>query len=303
MTDQNDLILITGATGKTGSLTVRLLRERGLRVRALVRTLDDRSDQLRQLGAEVLQGDLLNFASLRSATAGVSAAYFNYPPSVSYIDAAVNFAQAATDAGVKAVVELSQIGVRPDTTHIGLEHWLIERLFDRTPFATTHLRPTLFMNWVNNFWIRCSENEGILRLPLGNVRHAPITVGDQARVIAAILTDPEPHRDNTYQLFGAEELDWYEIAAKVAARLGIAVRYEPVEISAMIAGLTARGIDPKRVHHLTMVTQDYRSGFYSGINGRVEELTGDKPTTVEEHIAATRADFDTHGVLAITDVT
>jgi nucleoside-diphosphate-sugar epimerase len=39
MTATNELFLITGATGKTGAHTVRLLRERGLRVRALVHTL------------------------------------------------------------------------------------------------------------------------------------------------------------------------------------------------------------------------------------------------------------------------
>ncbi len=45
------LFLVAGATGKTGAHTVRLLRERGLRVRALVRALDNRSDKLREQGA------------------------------------------------------------------------------------------------------------------------------------------------------------------------------------------------------------------------------------------------------------
>src|SRR5258706_2027246 len=79
MTDNKDLFLITGATGNTGAHTVRLLRERGLRVRALVHTLDDRAAGLRELGAEVVQGDLLDFPSLSAATSGVTAAYFNYP--------------------------------------------------------------------------------------------------------------------------------------------------------------------------------------------------------------------------------
>jgi NAD(P)H dehydrogenase (quinone) len=295
------VILVTGATGKTGSLTVRLLRERGLSVRALVRTLDHRADQLRELGVEVVHGDLLNFSAVQAATAGVETAYFNFPPGEGYVDAAVNFAQAATDAGVRAVVELSQIGVRPDTTHIGLEHWLVERLFDRTPVAMTHLRPTLFMNWVSNFWIRAGDDQGILRLPLADVRHAPITPEDQARVIVAILQDPAPHAGRTYELFGAEELDWYEIAAKVQATLGISVRYEPVEIAAMTAALTAGGIPPDRVHHLGRVCQDYRDGFYSGFNNLVEEITGDRPTTVEQYVQAARDSFDVDGVLAISD--
>src|SRR6476619_6355858 len=79
MTDNTDLFLITGATGNTGAHTVRLLRERGRRVRALVHTLDDRATRLREQGAEVVQGDLLDFPTVSAATAGVSAAYFNYP--------------------------------------------------------------------------------------------------------------------------------------------------------------------------------------------------------------------------------
>jgi NAD(P)H dehydrogenase (quinone) len=272
-----------------------------LRVRALVRTLDDRADKLSEQGAEVVQGDLLNFALVRAATAGVHAAYFNYPPDAGYVEAAVNFAQAATDAGVHAVVEMSQIGVRPNTTHIGLQHWLVERLFDRTPFITTHLRPTLFMNWLNNFWVRSGDDEGILRLPLADVRHAPIALEDQARVVAAILQEPDRHDRQIYELFGAEELDWYAVAAKVQGVLGISVRYEPVEISAMVATLTARGVEPERVQHLARVAQDYCDGFYSGFNTHVEEITGSKPTSVEMHVAATRATFDTDGELAITD--
>jgi NAD(P)H dehydrogenase (quinone) len=73
MTDTTDLFLITGATGKTGVPTVELLRERGFRVRALVHNLDDRATRLRELGAEVVQGDLLNFDAVSSALVGTGA--------------------------------------------------------------------------------------------------------------------------------------------------------------------------------------------------------------------------------------
>ena len=79
MSDTTDLFLITGATGKTGVPTVELLRQRGFRVRALVHTLDDRATRLHELGAEVVQGDLLDFDAVSSAMVGVTAAYFCYP--------------------------------------------------------------------------------------------------------------------------------------------------------------------------------------------------------------------------------
>jgi NAD(P)H dehydrogenase (quinone) len=103
MTDTDELFLITGATGNTGAHTVKLLRERGLRVRALVHSLDERADRLRELGTEVVQGDPLDFPAVSAATVGVSAAYFKYPVAPGLVQATANFVQAACEAGVHAV--------------------------------------------------------------------------------------------------------------------------------------------------------------------------------------------------------
>ena len=301
MTAKSDLFLITGATGKTGAHTVRLLREQGLHVRAFVHALDDRADRLSEQGAEVVQGDLLDFPSVSAATAGVTAAYFNYPIRPGLIEATANFAQAASEAGVHAVVNMSQISARREaTSNAARQHWIAERLLDRTALSTTHLRPTFFMEWLNLFWVRAGD-EGIYRLPLADVRHAPIAAADQAKVIAAILQNPDPHDRQVYPLFGAEELDWYAIAAKVQDTLGIPVRYEPIEISTFATGLTTAGGSAHIVQHLSNVTQDYRDGIFSGINNLVEVIGGSKPMTVEEHVAATRATFDTDGPFGITD--
>jgi NAD(P)H dehydrogenase (quinone) len=301
MTTKNDLFLITGATGNTGAHTVSLLRERGLRVRAFVHALDDRANRLAEQGAEVVEGDLLDFPTVSSAMVGVTAAYFNYPITPGLIEATANFAQAASEAGVHAVVNMSQISARREAkSNAARQHWIAERLLDRTVLATTHLRPTFFMEWLNAFWIR-TGGEGSYRLPLADVRHAPIAAADQAKVIAAILQNPDPHDRQIYPLFGAEELDWYSIAAKIGDVLGIPVRYEPIEIPTFAAGLTAAGGAPHIVQHLSNVTQDYRDGVFSGINNLVEVIGGSKPITVEEHVAATRTKFDTDGRFGITD--
>ena len=53
-------ILVTGAAGRVGAVgrsIVKLLRQRGLQVRALVRRLDERADALHATGAEVVVGD------------------------------------------------------------------------------------------------------------------------------------------------------------------------------------------------------------------------------------------------------
>lgn len=178
MTETTDLFLITGATGKTGAPTVGLLRERGFRVRALVHSLDDRATRLQELGAEVVQGDLLDFDAVSSAMVGVTAAYFCYPVDPPrLLDATAIFAQAASEAGVGAVVNMSQITASREAHPGAREHWIAERLLDRTHLITTHLRPTLFADTLSWQWAR-HGGQGILRLPLGNGRHAPIASAD-----------------------------------------------------------------------------------------------------------------------------
>ncbi|OBC15065.1 NmrA family transcriptional regulator [Mycobacterium sp. 852013-50091_SCH5140682] len=295
MSDTDKLFLITGATGNTGAHTVRLLRERGQRVRALVHRVDERADRLRDLGAEVVQGDLLDFPSVSAATVGVSGAYFNYPVAPGLIEATANFVQAASEADVRSVVNMSQISARREAkSNAARHHWIAERLLDRSALMTTHLRPTFFTFFMNMFWVR-ENDEGVYRLPFADGRHAPIDAADQAHVIAAILQNPEPHDRQIYQLSGAEDLDWYEISAKVEATLGIPVRYQPMDIAAFAADMAEAGASPHFVQHFSNVAQDYRDGVFAGANNLVEVIGGVKPITVEDYVESTRSLFATSG--------
>ena len=110
-------ILVTGAAGgsqgSTGRLVASLLLEQGIPVRALVHKLDSRSDELRQQGAEVVEGDLLNSASVQAAMRNVKRAYFTYPVADGLLEAAAIFAAAARDAALELVVNNSQFQGRP----------------------------------------------------------------------------------------------------------------------------------------------------------------------------------------------
>ena len=192
-TDHNTL-LVTGAAGRTGGYTSQLLLERGHHVRALVHRFDDRAAALRDSGADVIVGDLLDIDTVRAAADGVRAAYFVYPIEPGLLEATATFAEAAKEAGVSAIVNMSQISARrgaaSDAARI---HWLGERILDWSPVAATHLRPTYFAEWFTIFGAKGIREEGVLRLPFGNGRHAPITAEDQGRVIAAILESPVTH--------------------------------------------------------------------------------------------------------------
>lgn len=289
-TDQSAL-LITGAAGKTGGHAARLLLERGYRVRALVRRFDDRAAQLRDSGAEVIVGDLNRIDDVRKAAEGARAAYFVYPISPGLLEVTATFAQAADEAGVTAVVNMSQISARRHaSSNAARIHWLAERVLDWSPLAVTHLRPTFFAEWFLYFGWSIGK-EGVLRLPLGDGRHAPISSEDQGRVIAAILEHPDEHAGHVYPLFGAVEMNHYEIAEAISRALGRPVRYEPTDIDTWVKDIQSRGFSSYQAQHLSNVAIDYRNGIFAGTNDIVERVGGKRPMTVEEFVTANSAAF------------
>jgi NAD(P)H dehydrogenase (quinone) len=295
MMNKDRLFLITSATGHTGLPTTRLLLSRGHRVRAFVHREDERSRQLAAEGAEIAVGDLLDFHDVSSALRAVSGAYFCYPIGDGLLDATVAFAQAAAEAGIRSVVNMSQISARREAgSNAARQHWLAERLLDRTSMLTAHLRPTFFAEWISSWWGRQGD-EGVLRLPFGNGRHAPVAAVDQAYVIAAILENPESHDRQAYPLYGPVEMDYYGIAAAVSRALGIPVRYEPISIDEFAGGLASLGRSAHLIQHLSNVALDYQNGIFRGTNNLIEVIGDRTPMTVEEFVIDRKHVFDRNG--------
>src|SRR6266851_4327432 len=147
--------LVTGATGDTGGATVEQMLARGHHVRALAHRQDDRAKRLQGFGAEVVFGDFLNLDDVRAALRGVAGAYFCYPIRPGIIQATAYFADAARRAGLKAVINMSQISAREDSrSHAARDHWIAERGGGPGSFDCDHssgpggpYRPNLHAPW------------------------------------------------------------------------------------------------------------------------------------------------------------
>ncbi|WP_406485766.1 NmrA family NAD(P)-binding protein [Streptomyces phaeochromogenes] len=295
MTDDDRLFLVTGATGKTGGGTVNLLLERGHRVRALVHREDRRSRELARAGAEIAVSDLHDLDGVTTAMRGITGAYLCHPILPGLLEATTYFAQAATEAGVRSVVNMSQISARRDSgSEAARLHWLCERLLDRTDLLTTHIRPTFFAEWLTMCWER-RDGEGYLRLPFGDGRHAPIAAIDQSHVIAALLLDPEPHDRAIHTLHGPIELNHHEITRAMSPALGIPVHYEPIEVEEFASAMSERGMPAHLVQHLRNVAVDYQNGVFSGTNDTIERIGHRLPLSVEQFVVENKTAFDTNG--------
>lgn len=286
--------LVTAAAGKTGVHTVPHLIEGGHGVRALVHKEDERSEALRKAGAEVVVGDLLEHDDVIRATQGISGAYLCYPVRPGFIQATAYFADAARRAELEVVVNMSQISAREDAkSHAARDHWIAERVLDWSGVPTVHIRPTFFSEWLTFPWVRDPiVKEGKIALPYGNGRHAPISAKDQARVIAAILTQPSTHIGKTYPLYGPVELSQQEIADAVSRVSGRKVVYSPTSIEAYRKHLETYDLPEFLIQHFIEVAIDYQNGIFAGTNDVIEKITRQAPQTIEAFVAENRSAFE-----------
>jgi uncharacterized protein YbjT (DUF2867 family) len=287
-------VLITGATGSTGLATVSALSDGDVEVRAMVHNDDDRSDVLRALGAEVVTGDLLDIGSVASAMRGVDAAYFVYPVHPRLIDATAYFAQAATEAGVRAIVNMSQRPARREAkSHASLNHWIAEQILDHAEVPVTHLRSNLFADWLvyAGQSDRISETN-VLALPFGDSEFAPIAAIDQGRVIAAILADPQPHAGQVYFLDGPAVMTGTTIAEALSDVLGRTISYHPVPITDFQAIVTEIPyLSGFFAQHIGAVADDLAHGVFASTNTTTEDITGVAPMSIADFVRMHRDEF------------
>jgi NAD(P)H dehydrogenase (quinone) len=287
-------ILVSGATGRTGGAAIDTLLEMGKRVRAYVRSDDERAAALRQRGVDIAVGDFTDIDHIRAAMEGISSAYFLHPIAPGIISAAAYFAQAAKEAGVTAIVNMSQISARRESmSHAARDHWVSERVFDWSGVPTTHLRPTFFAEWLvyphfaKEIWAKKK-----IEFPFENGRHAPISADDQGRVIAHILAKPAGHEGKIYTLHGPVEMNHTEIAAAMSEVLGAKIEYAPTSIEVFkqkMEQLYKR--PPFLVQHLVEVAQNYREGIFAGTNDVVEKITGTPALSISAFIEKNRKAF------------
>ena len=289
-----DKFLVTGATSETGGYTVRRLLEKGYAVRAMVHKEDERAEALRRAGAEVVVGDLFEHDDAIRATADITAAYFCYPVRPGIIQTTAYFTDAARRAGLKAVINMSQISAREDSkSHAARDHWIAERIFDWSGVPTVHLRPTFFSQWLlYPFARRTIVERSIIDLPYGAGRHAPIAAEDQARLIAALLVEPAVHLGKTYTLHGPIELDQPGIAAAISEMLGRKISYQPLTIPEYRQRLEKFGLPEFLIQHFCAIAVDYQNGIFLGADKIIAEVTGVPPMTVQDFVASHRAAFD-----------
>lgn len=278
-------ILVTSATGRTGSAAVMQLLEKGFPVRAFVRRRDARAEVLEHAGAELAFGDLFDFRDLRKALVGVQRAYHCPPFAPNLLEGNMVFALAAEEAKLEVVTLMS--GWNDHASHpsvVPRQHWIAKQLYRWMPSVdVVHLNPGLFA-FIYLLGLPAVVHLGRLMGPFGDGRNAPPSNEDIARVAVGSLIDPSPHIGKSYRPTGPALLSPFDIAGILGKILDRKVTYQNASFHMFAKAAKALGFPEFEISQIRYFAEELRGGTYeiSAPTNHVELVTGQKPESFEQ---------------------
>lgn len=268
--ESSDRIIISGASGNLGELTVQALLERGVPASRLIlvsRTPEALADYA-AMGASTRFGDFTQPESLPAAYAGgtrmllISIGGGNLPESRPVLQKRA--IDAAIAAGVEQIVYTSWAAIsRGDTGGISADHVATEQVLMESDVAWTMLRNSVYMDGVTAQARRMIDS-GRAVVPPNDVGMGYVTRADCAAAAAAVLTTPG-HENKIYDITGPAVVGARDIAEAAASVSG-----ETIDI--VDGGAGAGGFGQPS---LGFVSTDF------------ETLTGRSPTSVRELLEST----------------
>jgi uncharacterized protein YbjT (DUF2867 family) len=290
------MILVTGATGNTGSEVVHALGRRGANVRAFVRDPEKARARLGE-AVELAVGDFADSASLGAALDGIEQLVLSCaddPRRVEWETAAID---AAAAAGVRQIVRLSTTTARPGAPVAFWDwHGRVDEYLRRSgaPFAI--LRSSFYMS---NLFADAEQVAGHGRIvaPAGSARIAMIDPRDVGEAAASVLTG-RGNAGRTYDLTGPESITYETVAAELAAATGRPVEFVDVPPEAARAGMIEAGLPEFVADQVVAIFEQLGRGVAATVTGTVESLTGKPPRSFGEFAREHAGVFAQGGIVA-----
>ncbi|HXN69534.1 MAG TPA: NmrA family NAD(P)-binding protein [Bradyrhizobium sp.] len=289
-------VLVTSAAGgrqgKTGRHVSEMLLKRGIPVRAFVHQIDERSESLRALGAEIFEGDFLDVRSVQRAVKGTSAVYFAYPVQDGLLDASAAMALAAREAGISRLVNLVMLQSSVDApTPRMRQNYLSEQVLEWAGIGAVHVRATVFYENLGSQVRQSLPAHGAVRLPWGKETTVlPLVAAeDVARVAVGLLTSPSLPANAAYPVIGSV-ISLKDIVATFGRVMGKNVRYEETTDDEWRNDAIARGYNAHALAHLSALWKALRAAGLDperarfAVTDTIEKLGGARPKTFEEFV-------------------
>ena len=270
-------ILVTSAAGRIGRDAVRFLLQAGHDVRAMVHRRDDRSAKLAELGADIFEGNLFDYGDLTRAMTGVDSAFHIPPFAPHLLHNTMLVCLAAQAAKLDALVLLS--GWNPSPEHPSMltrEHWIANNIARWMPdVGVIHLNPGIFA-FTYLLTLPVTRKLGILPLPFGDGRNAPVSERDIARSAAALLETPARYIGTSWRPTGPDLLTGADVAEVLTDVLDRKVKHQPISFRMFSKAARAMGFPDFDTYNLRHYVDEIVNGAFAigAPTDHVKRLTG-----------------------------
>ncbi len=278
------LILVMGASGKTGCKVVAALAARGAVVRAFIRR-EDAAPALKKLGAaETVLGDLYDDVSLRAALAGCRCVIHICPPmNPDETDIAKRITDHCLAAGTERLILYSVLHpLMEDVPHH--DHKLhAERYLVNSGQSYTILQPSRYMQHLVPIWNTVLET-GLHAMPFSaKMKFSVVDVNDLAEATAAVATE-YGHAGATYQLAGPEQLSQTDMAKILSDLTGKAITAQAKSLELFEAGARSGGMPEERLQTMLKMNAHYDAHGLIGNPNVLRWILGREPTLFREFV-------------------
>ena len=276
-----DRVLVTGGTGKTGSLVAQQLAACGIETRIATRNATT-PEQVR-----FEWGDL---ASYSAALDGVDAIYLVAPTDrTEHLTVMRPLLEQAVERGVARLVLLSASSLHEGGPMMGEVHaWL----HANAPHWAV-LRPSWFMQNFVTQHLPSIVNEGCIYSATQNGRVPFIDAADIAAVAVKALVDPT-FGSGERVLTGPEALSYDEVADRITTVTRRPVRHCRLSVEELARRYAEFGILEHYADALARMDDAISHGTEDRTTTEVEQVTGRKPTTLTDFLAAHREAYHQH---------
>lgn len=288
-------ILITGATGTTSQYAIKHLLSKGASLRAMVKTIDNRSKALEVMGVEVVQANFLDIKSLRIALKGIDRAYFCYPFDDSLPKAAGFFAKVAQEEDLEMVVSMSHMGATLHSpSESAQDHAISEQILDWAKIGAVHVNPTIYAWSYLSFAAPTVADQNKYYFPETNTRFSIVHPQDVGEVVAEILTDQnkEKHIGKRYSLTSNSTHSNADVANEIGEIINEEVEYVPITVEMWMESIKE---DPRinslLTKHLGKFNEQVADGRFNRTTSVVKDITGHEPRSFKEYIQEHKSMF------------
>lgn len=285
------MILVTGATGKTGGQTVKHLLAKGASVRALVRNAE-KAAPLAEQGVDLVVGDVGDEAAVAKAMDGVERLMLTLPNGPNQLDWEMGIVKLAEAAGVKHVAYMSSTESNPENPRrIPQVHVKVVEALQATNMGWTILRPNFFMQNMFMFIGPIKANDSFI-FPSGDGKAAMCDVRDIAEVAALVLTT-DGQLGQSYDLTGPDLLTLHDAAAELSKVVGRTITYIPESIDDFRARMQNILTSQWHIEGVVELMQEMaEEGGLDYTTNTVEELLGRPPISLPQFLEEHKAMFE-----------